>query len=672
MDPRPLPSAALATLLLAVPAATQATPYGSGCGGLSIDSTGSPGIGSTTFAATLSGGPPSSPGFLNLGVSDSSWLGLPLPLDGGLLGAPGCQVLASVDTLFTVATDGSGSIHHPLPIPCAPAIAGQSVFLQIAVVSPGANPLSLLLSDGLEVAIEDGSFEEELYQFLDSIQWPSGLVESFRVNPGLDPGFQSYLNGSRPAFLYDNALAALAWLDRATASDLARARDLLDAMISLQDPMTGSLPAAVNVAHLWVVDPTSSTGNMCWCMLALLKGYDVLGDAKYLDAAELAGSFVLGQKNTIGYGGFGLNPGHAVGSTEHNTDAFAAFERLAAALPSGGGALLTPQQARDAAKHARIFVEAMVDPVTGVLFTGTIADGITKNTFPIPEDPQSWGLLSQGNAKFLDGLAYVTTPAPNGLWNVSTTCPTLGGVTIEGPSFSSASTIQPWFEGLAQTRLAAQLAGDTATDETGACVLQAVQEHAPFANQLGLVAVCDSLDTGFGFAYHNALAAAPTAWAILSERRTNPFWDIPTDGGLAAHPAGSIPTVSLDTPFGATVSCPTGDPCHFPMSGTSTGVVGEPDLAIFLVVEPVSPSAGAIFTQFQPVTLDPDGSWSTTGILGSAQFPAASGHTLRVCAIVYDTSSGGPPAVVSAVTPDTYPGLVAMSGALEATAVVGP
>jgi hypothetical protein len=87
-------------------------------------------------------------GVLAVGLSDALFGGLPLPLDLGLLGAPGCQVLGSVDATATVlATTGVSTA--PFPLPNVPTLAGVWLFHQTAWLSPGANTFGLVLSDGL-------------------------------------------------------------------------------------------------------------------------------------------------------------------------------------------------------------------------------------------------------------------------------------------------------------------------------------------------------------------------------------------------------------------------------------------------------------------------------------------------------------------------------------------
>ncbi len=661
----PLPVALAVLPLVASPAPAQAVPFGTGCGGLSIGSSGDPAVASSDFQATLSGGPSLAPALFAIGANDQFYLGLPLPLDMGPFGAPTCTLYGSANLLFGTATDGSGNASLALPIPCLIDQIGATVYGQWAALDLGANPLGAVFSDGLAVTLTDGfDFEGDLYRFLEAQQSPTtGLVESYRSNPGLPKPFANYLATSRPAFTYDNTLAALAFLDR---GDLARATDVLDAIVGSQNP-DGSVPDARNAVTGAVVNGTTSTGNQAWAMLALMRGWQLTGDPSYMFTAEEIGTFLLGQKNTVGHGGFVLSPGSTVVSTEHNVDVAAAFGRMDQVLGGGGGILLTAQQMLDGARHARIFVESRYDPVLGLTYTGTDASGIVTATSPIPEDTQTWTLLALGRSKWTSGYDWMRQDVPAGLWTNSTQCPLLCGVSLAGPPFSDFDTNEVWYEGLAHTWQAAKLLGDTPTAEAARDVLLAVQEAAPNADGEGIVATCDTLATGFGFHFFNALHVAPTAWAALAERDRNPYWNTLLSSGLAAHPDAGRPWIGLNVPAGATWSCPSGDPCLFTVTGTSSGVFGDPNLEIHVLVEPTVPSAGAIFAQFPAATVQPDGTWSSSAQLGSFVFPASSGDQMRISAIAIDTSAGAMPASFAAVTLDLIPGIVTTTGVVEAT-----
>lgn len=92
-----------------------------------------------------------------LGSSTTSWNGVPLPLDLGFLGAPGCTVL--VDQVLTLAGSsagggsGGGLAVFSWPIPNNPRLVGRSFFFQ-AFVQDAATPLGLTATNGLRAVIQ--------------------------------------------------------------------------------------------------------------------------------------------------------------------------------------------------------------------------------------------------------------------------------------------------------------------------------------------------------------------------------------------------------------------------------------------------------------------------------------------------------------------------------------
>ena len=83
-----------------------------------------------------------------LGNSCTRFGGLPLPFDLSGLGATNCQLYTSI--LITGVNVAVGGVFPPisLGIPNLQALEQAEVFLQAAVLAPGANPGGFLLSDG--------------------------------------------------------------------------------------------------------------------------------------------------------------------------------------------------------------------------------------------------------------------------------------------------------------------------------------------------------------------------------------------------------------------------------------------------------------------------------------------------------------------------------------------
>jgi hypothetical protein len=259
------------------------------------------------------------------------------------------------------------------------------------------------------------------------------------------------LNGA--AFLYDNALAAVALI---ACGQLTQARRIGDALLLAMDHdrfwhdgrlrnayaagAVGSAP--VKLAGWW--DPKeqkwledryqvgSDTGNLAWAMLALLTLETNTGDARYRDGALRLGRWVEGRADARGAGGFtGGEFGHEpvpqrLGwkSTEHNTDLVAAFRALARTTGDAHW--------QDRARAAQDFVAAMWRPDTGYFAVGVGDDGVTINPL-LALDAQIWPMMAIAGAatRYADALAscerrlrfetgYTYSEAGGGLWSEGT------------------------------------------------------------------------------------------------------------------------------------------------------------------------------------------------------------------------------------------------------------
>jgi hypothetical protein len=211
-------------------------------------------------------------------------------------------------------------------------------------------------------------------------------------------------------------------------------------------------------------------------------------------------------------------------------------------------------------------------------------------------------------------------------------------------------------------QLAARALGDDDTSARAAAVLEDLQRAAPHADGQGLVAACSEVETGFESSYFNALAVAPSAWAAMASRGLDPFWFRAIDDD--AHPAASLPTVSLTPPADLQYACTGTQPCRFTATGTSTGVVGT-EHRIYLLVEPTSPAPlGRFFTQAVPALVAADGTWTVPGQLGDVVSAAEPGDGMRLVALVVDGVA--PPLQLEVVTQRTVSSLVTVSGVLDA------
>ena len=136
--------------------------FGAGCPGSSgtpprIGATGSPAPG-TTFSVHVSSALGGAVAALLLGGSNTTWFGIPLPLDLSFLGLPGCSLRVSPDFVVFLPTIGVGSTagHATVSgmIPASSALSGQSVFAQWFVVEPGFGLPPVSFTRGLQVTVQ--------------------------------------------------------------------------------------------------------------------------------------------------------------------------------------------------------------------------------------------------------------------------------------------------------------------------------------------------------------------------------------------------------------------------------------------------------------------------------------------------------------------------------------
>jgi hypothetical protein len=293
------------------------------------------------------------------------------------------------------------------------------------------------------------------YHYLD-------VVQDAYVKGGEPRLLQSYNNESElmtTAFVYDNALAALAWLANPTVANVRRARLVGDALLWAQahdetyadgrlrqayaaGPMQfygggpyfpGLRREDGKAAHLWPFGfGGSSTGDMAWAGLALAQLYIDTRIGKYLDGAVALGRWIAAQRSPYHYGGYhgGLQADGETpqrwASTEHNIDTYALFDLIAK---------LTKDRAWTAhADVAAAFVRAMWNRGGGHFWTGTLGglDGEDPNAINIgnvPEDVQTWELLGFGDSRYDAAVDWAT----RNLWNTDGT--------VSGVTYSSHARI---------------------------------------------------------------------------------------------------------------------------------------------------------------------------------------------------------------------------------------
>ena len=334
------------------------------------------------------------------------------------------------------------------------------------------------------------------------------------------------------AFLYDNAVAAVALVACGNAHQAARIGDAMLAGLErdrywhdgrlrngyLAGPVG---PGAVKLAgwwdarqNMWVEDRYqvgSDNGNMAWAMLALLALDRATGDHRYRDGAARIGRWSLQWRSRSGAGGFtGGTFAHepapqieAWKSTEHNTDLAAAYAGLAAA--TGDTAW------RAAARAAQTFVAAMWRPGCGCFAVGTKEDGRTRNLY-LALDAQIWPLLAIPGAAIRYKAAEVAAQS----------------TLRDGDGFSYSEAKEGlWTEGTAQAALFLELLG---REEEAGRFLQAVDAMRA-ADGSYYAASTKELPTGFMLQtdptqprqYFHIAHLAALAWAAIAQQRYNAF-----------------------------------------------------------------------------------------------------------------------------------------------------
>ena len=324
-----------------------------------------------------------------------------------------------------------------------------------------------------------------------------------------------------PSFVYDDALAVIAYTARGLPDDIRRARTIGDTLLFVQanDPIgdgrvrTSYEPHGIRQGRVEITGPGTFTGNQAWTGMALARLFHATGDSTYLAGAVQIAEWI--QNNTadmvrapFGYTGGQLENGSSLEwkSTEHNSDIAGFFTQLAQLTGDSVWA--------DRAGVASAFVAAM-QSADGHVDTGTLLDGSTVNTRPIPLDAQTWSSLATRDPRYDTSLD----------WTLAHLIATDGQ--YQGASISDADVSKVWFEGSGHLALALTLRdapGDAERVESLLSSIRLGQRDAPNGDGKGIVATStDGLDSGFGDLYYASLHTGATAWYLLAAAGDNPF-----------------------------------------------------------------------------------------------------------------------------------------------------
>ncbi len=379
--------------------------------------------------------------------------------------------------------------------------------------------------------------------YLDDIQYNKSSLEQPRFLVSYETittdNPDSYLKNV--SFIYDDALALLAFLARGESEDINRARILADAFVYVQQNdryyqdgrlrnayMSGDLADRITgfsrlpgrwdpVLEQWLEDESfvsTHTGNLAWVMIALLSYYQQEGGSQYLNSAIDLGDWIITHtKDPNGIGGFtggyqGWEPAPYKipwKATEHSIDIYAAFMLLYE--------ITGDVKWKDNALHAKSFVESMWNPVDSHFWTGTTADGQTISQGNVPLDIQAWAIMSLG-------LKYVPI-----VWAEQNCYVESDGFKGFDFNFDKDGV---WFEGTAQMIVAYQILEDMQKSNMYITELRKAQTDAANANGKGIVAAShDGVTTGFDWEYFSRNHIGATAWYLYAENEYNPYWNTP-------------------------------------------------------------------------------------------------------------------------------------------------
>jgi hypothetical protein len=361
----------------------------------------------------------------------------------------------------------------------------------------------------------------------------SGPVFVASYRPGADePVVPLPLRSS--AFVYDNALAAIALVACGKAAEAARIGDaLVAATINDRTFHDGRLRNAYRAGAVvrgdkvllpgwweerpgfWAEDSYqdgSATGNIAWGALALLTLHDATGDKLYLDAAGGLLRWITANTvapDRIGFTGGvdGFDPKQsrlAWASTEHNVDV--------AAIAEWHDRITGQTTFAAAAKSARSFVARSFRKDEGCFVLGTTPEGALAGPSHLALDTQLWPLL-------------LANAPPD--WKAAVTCAERR-LSVPGGFDFDNDRDGVWIEGTAQAALLYRHLGKP---QRSAELLDGLRQDLSPSGWLyasrgarlttGLKIGPQSVEPDFFYFRRPHLGA--TAWAAIAAQGWNPF-----------------------------------------------------------------------------------------------------------------------------------------------------
>jgi hypothetical protein len=416
---------------------------------------------------------------------------------------------------------------------------------------------------------------DKAYSFLQSMMDAYARGQTLR----LIQSYSDQMGLQSTSFVYDNAVVIIALLERGDDASLQRARLLGQTLLYAQQNDSIGDGRVRQAYFVDQPDPNgvflrpalapfffigSTTGDMSWAGMALAHLFARTGERPFLDGALRLGQWITKNAfSTNGAGGFtaGVDANNnplTYKSTEHNIDAFALFTMLGQQTGDSSWA--------SQALNAGTFVRAMFNAGSDFFWTGTLGDGATINTNPIPEDVNAWSFLAlqdEALAGSVDwaktNLAVTDTPQS---FNNSLAG---GKVRISGITFTTFAQHPPivnddfapsdpfstppnpnavWLEGTAHVAAALRarkrpaeldLPGFSGDHNTASFLLlnilgaQATQGTGqtcagqPLLPGTGVPAASSELNTGFGFSYKPFLHIGATGWFAIAAQARNPL-----------------------------------------------------------------------------------------------------------------------------------------------------